>query len=67
MELTTTQLNYLLACYSMVFSLIGLYFFRKASKIMEETKEQRTNLIQSLEVFFDVLKENVKHEGTDAD
>ena len=54
MELTTTQLNYLLACYSMVFSLAGLYFFWKAEKLLEEVQ--------------DYLDEDLyKHEGTDAD
>ncbi len=39
MTLTTTQLNYLLTCYSLVFSVFGLYFFAKALSILKEIQE----------------------------
>lgn len=55
MELTTTQLNYLLVCYSMVFSLAGLYFFVKAEQILKEVGK----LLDEENLY--------KHEGTDAD
>lgn len=35
-NMTTTQLNYLLACYSMVFSGFGLYFFAKVMSVLKE-------------------------------
>ena len=63
MEITTTQLNYLFACYSLIFSAIGLYFFAKASTTYNEIQ----SMIEDFCKAFEFADENIKHEGTDAD
>ena len=63
MELTTTQLNYLLVCYSMVFSMAGLYFFVKASNMLEHMHD----LMKSVINLIHRNGEHLSYEGTDAD
>lgn len=65
MILTPTQLNYLLMCYGIVFSVFGLYFFARASKILKENQELINNFFEA----FEFSREGIdnKQEGTDAD
>ena len=64
MILTDIQLIYLLACYSIIFSLFGLFFFVKAVNMYNKNQK----LIEDfLDIFDFVDKNNIKNEGTVAD